>query len=172
MSLAGRPWNFVSEEWLQLDEGIINAQQAEEIFKGKVPENLESQVKEIMDSWFEKVEFYQEVCAFIRELKGKGFGVYGLSNTNIQFYEYMKRSEVGGYFDGFVISAVEKMMKPDEKIFGRLFEKFSLNPRECFFVDDTEKNILAGRKCGMDGFVFSIDRIHELKRRIYEQSEE
>ncbi len=77
--------------------------------------------------------------------------MYGLSNTNIQFYEYMKRSEVGGYFDGFVISAVEKMMKPDEKIFGRLFGKFSLNPRECFFVDDTEKNILAGRKCGMDG---------------------
>ena len=33
MSLAGRPWNFVLEEWLQLDEGIINAQQAEEIFK-------------------------------------------------------------------------------------------------------------------------------------------
>ena len=61
----------------------------------------------------------------------------------------MKRSEVGGYFGGFVISAVEKMMKPDEKIFGRLFGKFSLNPRECFFVDDTEKNILAGRKCGM-----------------------
>ena len=87
MSLAGRPWNFVSEEWLQLDEGIINEQQAEEIFKEKVPENLESQVKEIMDSWFEQVEFYQEVCSFIRELKGKGFGVYGLSNTNIQFYE-------------------------------------------------------------------------------------
>lgn len=151
MSLAGRPWNFVLEEWLQLDEGIINAQQAEEIFKEKAPENLESQVKEIMDSWFEQVEFYQEVCSFIRELKGKGFGGYGLSNTNIQFYEYMKRSEVGGYFDGFVISAVEKMMKPDKKIFGRLFGKFSLSPRECFFVDDTEKNILAGRKCGMDG---------------------
>lgn len=33
-------------------------------------------------------------------------------------------------------------MKPDRKIFERLFEKFLLDPQECFFIDDTEKMLL------------------------------
>ncbi len=54
--------------------------------------------------------------------------------------------------------------KPDEKIYARLFDIFSLNPEECFFVDDTEENIAAGRKCGMDGFDFSMERFGELEQ--------
>ncbi len=157
---------FESEEWLQLDEGLINAEQAEKIFRDKVPRELKSKVSEIMGTWFEKMEFNQEVCDLIKRLKEKGLHVYGLSNTNIQFYEYMKKSDVGRYFDGFIISAVEKLMKPDEEIFRRLFQKFSLNPAECFFVDDTKENVLAGKKCGMDGFVFGFNKVHELEMKL------
>ncbi len=35
------------------------------------------------------------------------------------------------------------------------------------FDADREKNILAGRKCGMDGFVFIIDWFPELERELY-----
>lgn len=157
---------FESEEWLQLDEGIISAGQAEKIFQGKAPDNLKNQVREIMNTWFEKIEFNKEICILIKQLKQNGYKIYGLSNTNIQFYEYIKKSDIGMYFDGFVISAVEKMMKPDKKIFERLFEKFSLNPQECFFVDDIEKNIIASKECGMEGFVFNIDCYQELKKEL------
>lgn len=54
-------------------------------------------------------------------------------------------------------------MKPDEEIFHRLFQKFSLKPAECFFVDDMEENVLSGKKCGMEGFVFGSDRVEELE---------
>lgn len=36
---------FESEEWLQLDEGIISAEQAEKIFQGKAPDSLKKQQK-------------------------------------------------------------------------------------------------------------------------------
>lgn len=157
---------FESEEWLQLDKGIITAKQAEKIFQDRVPDNLKDQVKEIMNTWFEKIEFNKEVCDLIKKLKRNGYKIYGLSNTNIQFYEYIKESDIGIYFDGFVISAVEKMLKPDKKIFERLFEKFSLNPQECFFVDDTEENVITSRECGMDGITFNIDHYQELEKRL------
>lgn len=103
----------------------------------------------------------KEICTLIEKLKRNGYKIYGLSNTNIQFYEYIKKSDIGVYFDGFIISAEEKLLKPDKEIFERLFEKFSLNPQECFFIDDTEQNVIAGRECGMQGFVFNINHHQE-----------
>lgn len=99
-------------------------------------------------------------------MKRKEYKIYGLSNTNIPFYEHIKNSDIGMYFDGFIISAVEKMMKPNKEIFERLFEKYSLNPQECFFVDDTEINVIASRKCGMDGFVFDINHYDKLEKKL------
>lgn len=157
---------FESEEWLQLDKGIITAKQAEQIFQDKVPDHLKNQVKETMNTWFEKIELNKEVCGLIKRMKCNGYKIYGLSNTNIQFYEYIKKSDIGIYFDGFVISAIEKMMKPDKEIFEKLFEKFSLNPQECFFVDDTESNVIASRECGMNGFVFDINYYHKLEEQL------
>lgn len=157
---------FESKEWLQMDEGTLSAVQAVGIFEDRVPERLKGKAAELMRTWFEKVEFNQKVCELIKNLKQAGVRVYGLSNTNLQFYEYVQKSDVGSQFDGFVISAVEHLMKPDEKIYERLFETFSLNPEECFFVDDTEENIAAGRRCGMDGFVFAPDRFGELEEKL------
>ena len=57
-------------------------------------------------------------------------------------------------------------MKPNEEIYHRLFEKFQLIPQECFFIDDSEKNILASRKCGMEGFIFNIKNFQKLKDKL------
>ena len=71
-----------------------------------------------MNTWFEKNEFNKEICDLIKRMKHNGYKTYGLSNTNIQFYEYIRKSDIAMYFDGFVISAIEKMMKPDRFFFG------------------------------------------------------
>ena len=49
------------------------------------------------------------------------------------------------------------MAKPAPEIYRYLFDTFHLAPSECFFIDDTEANILAGRELGMDGIVFTGD---------------
>ena len=151
---------FQSEEWLKLDEGILDIEDAKKIFEDRLPNELKEKSNEIMDSWFEKI------CDLIKDLKRKGYKIYGLSNTNIQFYNYIKNLDIGEYFDGFLISAVEKMMKPNKDIYYRLFEKFSLEPKECFFIDDTKENIIASEKCGMKGFVFSINEFEKLEKEL------
>ena len=54
------------------------------------------------------------------------------------------------------------MMKPNEEIDHRLFEKFELIPQECFFIDDSERNIATSRKCGMEGHIFDINDFQKL----------
>ena len=62
--------------------------------------------------------------------------IYALSNMHVPVYEYVQSLEIGKYFDGFLTSAIEKMMKPNEEIYYRLFQKFKLVSQECFFIDD------------------------------------
>ena len=160
---------FKSDEWFKLDDGSMNYQEAISVFKNKLPFNLKSKVEEIMNTWYKKMPINQEIYNLIKELKENNYKIYALSNTHVPVYEYVQSLEIGKYFDGFLISAIEKMMKPNEEIYYRLFEKFKLVPQECFFIDDSERNISASKKCGMEGYIFDINNfqnlIDELKKR-------
>ena len=153
---------FKSDEWSKLDNGSMNYQDAILLFKEKLPINLKSKVEEIMSTWYEKMQINQEICDLIKKLKEMNYKIYALSNTHVPVYEYVKNLEIGKYFDGFLISAIEKMMKPNEEIYYRLFEKFGLVSNECFFIDDSERNMAAGRKCGMEGHIFNIKYFQKL----------
>ena len=153
---------FKSNDWLKLDDGTMNYKQAITLFKENLPTNLSVRVEEIMSTWYKTMQINQEICNLIKELKENNYKIYALSNTHVPVYKYVKNSEIGKYFDGFLISAIEKMMKPNEEIYHRLFEKFELIPQESFFIDDSEKNIVASRKCGMEGHIFDINDFQKL----------
>lgn len=161
---------FKSNEWIKLDDGSMSYQEATSVFKENLPSNLKNKVEEIMNTWHTKMPINEEICNLIRNLKGNNYKVYALSNTHIPVYEYVKSLEIGKYFDGFLISAEEKMMKPNKEIYYRLFEKFNLVPQECFFIDDGEKNIVSARKCGMEGYIFNIDNFQELIEKLKKEN--
>ena len=68
-------------------------------------------------------------------------------------------------FDGILFSAEEKCVKPQKEIYLRLFEKFSLKPEECFFIDDLDLNIQGAKNCGMDWILFCRRRCGKVKKR-------
>lgn len=140
----------------------MNYQDAISLFKEKLPINLKSKVDIIMSTWYEKMQINSEICNLIKKLKEKKYRIYALSNTHVPVYEYVKNLEIGKYFDGFLISSIENMMKPNEEIYYRLFEKFELIPEECFFIDDSERNIAISRKCGMEGHIFNMNDFQKL----------
>lgn len=155
---------FRSKEWIDLDNGLLNYKEAKAIFKKNLPDNLSKKVDDIMDTWYKKMPIIIKIHELIKKLKKNNYKIYGLSNTHIVFYKYIKSLEIAKYFDGFVISSVEKMMKPDEDIYYRLFEKYKLQPEECFFIDDGVNNILTGRKLGMKGHVFDMNNFESLEK--------
>lgn len=155
---------FKSKEWFMLDEGIIDYSTAIEIFKNKMPDSLKVKVENIMTSWYTFMPINEQIVELIKRLKKNEYGIYALSNTHIPVYEYVKKQEVGKYFDGFIISAIEHEMKPNKEIYNRLFKKFNLVPEECFFIDDSKANIQTGKELGMQGYVF--DNIDELNKEL------
>jgi FMN phosphatase YigB (HAD superfamily) len=58
-------------------------------------------------------------------------------------------------FDGVVVSGLERLVKPDPRLYRVFCERYSLAPESCVFIDDSEPNIVAARKFGMAGIHFT-----------------
>ncbi len=153
---------FESKEWTQIDSGEITHNEATTIFMQRVPIQLEDKVRQMMDNWYYHMSFNKDIHELIEKLKKQDYKIFALSNCGEDFYEYVSSSEVGKYFDGFLISALEKTVKPNKEIYERLLQKFNLKAEECFFIDDRKENILGANECGIEGHVFDSNKFDEL----------
>ena len=52
-------------------------------------------------------------------------------------------------FDGVIVSGLERLVKPDPRIYRVFCERYGLAPESCVFIDDSEPNVIAARKFGM-----------------------
>ena len=107
------------------------------------------------------------MAALLEELKGLGYGLYLLSNATVRQPEYFPDIPGSQFFDGAVISAHWKVLKPEREIYEILFREYGLDPSECFFVDDLNINVEGALCAGMDGYVFDGDmgRLRQALRR-------
>ena len=53
------------------------------------------------------------------------------------------------WFDGYVISGVEGVAKPDPRIFQLLLGRYRLEPAATVFIDDSPGNVEAARGLGL-----------------------
>jgi 2-haloacid dehalogenase len=93
--------------------------------------------------------------AILKALKARGDKVYAI--TNFSSEKWAEAQIIFPFltlFDGAVVSAHEKLLKPDHTIYHRLLERYDLNASDCLFVDDSEKNVLAARAVGMHAHHF------------------
>ena len=90
----------------------------------------------------------------LRELKELGFPIYLLSNASLRQPGYFDKIPGSQYFDGKIVSAFYKLLKPQPEIFRLLTEKFGLKLEECFFVDDLPGNVEGAVNAGLSGAVF------------------
>ena len=99
----------------------------------------------------------------VKELKEKGCGIYLCSNCSVRLRVFEQEIPGIEYFDGTLVSAEEKLAKPNPAIYERLFEKFHLKAEECFFIDDRQDNIDSAKGCGMDGYCFADGNVEKLR---------
>lgn len=144
--------------WSELDKGIIPEEQ--------VIENMKSEALEYskyIDEFFNSIEYrnmlvesFDYTLEWLEKFKNAGYNVYLLSNYPKEYFEIHKNSSLSfvDKVDGMVVSAYEKVIKPEYEIYNILLERYSLNADECIFVDDRIDNIEAANQLGIHGIVF------------------
>ncbi len=148
---------FKSLEWAQMDRGTVTDEEACVTMCRRLPERLHGIVEKLVTFWDRPILEIEGSFELVKELKELGYGIYLLSNASLRQHEYWPRVPASRYFDGTLISADVKIMKPQPEFYRLFFERFALKPEECFFIDDNNYNIEAALLSGMQGTVFTED---------------
>ena len=107
------------------------------------------------------------MAELVREVKALGYGVYLLSNATSYLSEYFHRIPGSECFDGRIVSADVKLLKPCPEIYRELYRQYGLDPAECFFIDDSLLNVDGAWLTGMNAVVFFGD-MARLRRELAE----
>ena len=159
---------FGDVEWVMLDRGTLPFEQAIKAVCARVPERLHGVVREVITGWWlQPLRPIEGMAQLIRELKESGCGIYLLSNASLPLRTYFPRIPGAEYFDGLMVSAEEKLLKPNPEIFRRLLDRFGLEAERCFFVDDSPANVEGALRVGLSGCVFrgSVSQLRDRLRR-------
>ena len=146
---------FETGLWVETDEGVKTREEVIEIATGKLGEDYRNEITQLLRYWYKYVDVFTKVQDRIIELSKSGYSIYILSNTAFTFYDLVKE----GYLPatsvakGMVLSCEEKVLKPDEKIYNILLERYNLDPHDTMFFDDLPENIWGAARCGINGFV-------------------
>ena len=125
----------------QVDAGRPSAEITEETV-AKFPQ-WEKEIRMFYGRWIEMmggpIPGMEEL---VREYKARGYGVWGLTNWSNEFFPLVRdKYPVFGVLDGYVVSGVEKIIKPDARLYRILLDRYGLKAEECVFTDDNPANI-------------------------------
>lgn len=148
---------FVSLEWARMDRGSMTDEEAAESVCRRLPQRLHDTARKLVGMWDRPILPIPGMYELVEELKGKGYGIYLLSNASLRQHDYWPRIEASRFFDGTLISSDEGVVKPQPEIYRLIMQRFGLKAEECFFVDDVPANIEGAYFCGIPGAVFHND---------------
>jgi len=148
---------FSRDYWDRLDDGTLSEEgffaEASQI----IPKEYHTSLKKLCTGWYENLPEIEGMTALMEKLKKEGCKIYLLSNIAFEFEQHFSTYGFYKYFDGYILSGLERTVKPNDEIFQLILKRYSLNPKECVFIDDLEKNINGAKRNGIDGYLFDGD---------------
>ena len=159
------PADICNGEWnIRQDAGRPFAEAVTEL-QATFPEYAEA-IQMYDDDWEKMLKCeLPESIDLLKELKFMGYGIYGLTNWSAEKIGYaFANYSFFSLFDGIVVSGVEKVVKPDRKIYEILLERYSLKPGECVFIDDNQDNVDMAKVLGINAIRF--DNIGNVKEHL------
>ncbi|MEK7097070.1 MAG: HAD family phosphatase [Patescibacteria group bacterium] len=141
---------FFHDLSIKVDDGTINNKEFVEIIASelKMPEDI------VWKEIFKKVIINQELLTLISQLK-KNYKICLLTNyTHEWMSELIDIYKLDKYFDVKVISSLEKLAKPDKKIYLIALSRLNLKPNEAIFIDDRQYNVDGGEEVGIKSLLF------------------
>lgn len=146
---------FKSIEWVKLDEGTITSKEACSTLCFKEPEYQEL-ITKIMEKLPDMLTPIPSTIELLPKIKNLGHKLYYLSNYHKELSSFIRNKySFFNLFDGGVFSCDIHILKPSVEIYQHILDDYRLDPKDCIFFDDTERNVTAAEKLGIKGVLFT-----------------
>ncbi len=149
--------NICTLEWnVQMDGGKPLEQGTNELVA--IHPEWEKPVRMFFGEWIRMFHgAIDGMYEIVSDLKKQGYKLYGLSNwAAATFDKYVgPKFPVFQLLEGMVVSGHEFCIKPDEKIYRLLLDRYDLKPEESVFVDDSIPNLEGAARLGIHTYHFT-----------------
>ena len=153
---ALRTHAFQHDDWLDMDRGTMDEASVVRRCAARMA-RPEAELRALFEHVRAALQPIEPTVALLRELRGReGIKLYGLSNMSETIFEHLSgRHDFFDLFDGIVVSAAVKLLKPEPEIYEHLRDRFSLDFSESVFIDDLERNVESARGTGLPAIQFT-----------------
>jgi len=148
--------NICTAEWNDEQDAGRSFEEATKELIRKHPE-----FREPIAAWYER---WQETIAgpihgtveILNNIKASNrFRLYALTNWSAETFPWaLDNFDFLQWFEGIVVSGVEKCRKPLPEFFQILFDRYNVNPEEAIFIDDNPENIEGAKALGLNTIAF------------------
>lgn len=144
-----------SHWWNEFDRGQMSLEEIIGKFTENAPE-YEAEIRSIFDHMDDLLKGRNYVNEWISELRDRGCRIYILSNMSKPAHEVHGDGCMSFLkdVDGAILSYQEGLIKPDQKIYALLCDRFAIEPQTAVFLDDTLRNVEAAREFGLHAIHF------------------
>jgi 2-haloacid dehalogenase len=98
---------------------------------------------------------FDDTVQVLTDLRDAGVPTYALTNFSAEKWEVATATfPVLTGFTGAVVSGTELTVKPEEKIYRILLERYGLDAARAFYTDDVQHNVDAARAVGIDAELY------------------
>jgi len=142
-------WNEEQDAGRPISEGT------EELVK-KFPD-WEPAIRDYYGRWTDMLRGdIPETVEMLRKLKQSGkYKLYALTNWQAELFQIaLVRHAFLYWFDGRLVSGVEKTRKPFPEFYQLLLSRFSIDPATAIFIDDNLRNVAGGEAVGIKSIHF------------------
>lgn len=152
---ALRAHAFDHEDWLHMDRGTLDEASVVSRCAARMA-RPEAELRALFEHVRAALVPIEPTVALLHELRGRGLKLYGLSNMSETVFTYLsRRHDFFGLFDGIVVSAKVKLLKPQPEIYEHLRDRFELDFGESVFIDDLARNVESARRVGLPAIQFT-----------------
>lgn len=162
----GKPLPHIMRDWMQGEisgEDVlavalpyVDQLDSEKYFRSKQEKRLVKRTIEMLFDPSIRVQVSKPIKSGIKlveKCKRLGHKVYLMSNMDSEFVTLLKDKypDIFNLFDGIIISADVKKLKPYKDIYTHALNAYNINPTTCYLIDDQEENIHGAHRHGITG---------------------
>lgn len=148
--------NVCTPEWNEQQDAGRPFEEATEELVQKFPEH-EQAIRAWYNRWQETIRGpIHETVEILRSIRdSRRYRLYALTNWSAETFPWaLENFEFLHWFEGIVVSGVEKTRKPFPDFYEILLTRYNIVPENAIFIDDSLKNVQAARSMKIDSIHF------------------
>ena len=143
------------EVWVEMDRGVLSYDEAVNLIIQGAP-HLEKEIRLAVQELYNNVDAFPYAVDWVKHLKQKGYRIYILSNYGEKpFADSKLHMPFLQHVDGQLISYEIQEVKPNAAIYQAICDRFTIDPSNAVFIDDSAVNIAGAKSFGLHTIHFN-----------------